>query len=213
MDFSCFPETPNHTLPTIYMIKAAASLLVLFAAATAHAGSFGGPPPFTNGSPLPSGDDGTYQASMRGKNLSGIFEFTYSSGSTTTPNTYYVFVNGQVYSGSVQASLSTDSISGVLDTSSSASGVTGSGYFNGSIDKNSSTAAFDGDGKFTLVDGTDSSSSDYEVVTTHTYTNNDGSVVDETLTNTSTSSTSAPTFAGSYNFKFQGVRAYIQSAD
>lgn len=197
------------------MIKAAASLLVLFAAATAQAGSFGGPPPFTNGSPLPTGDDGVYQASMRGKNLSGIFTFTYSSGavSSSSANNYYVFVNGQVYSGSVQASISTSSISGVLDTSSSANGVTGSGYFNGSIDKNSSTAAFDGDGKFTLVDGTDSSSSDYEVETTHNYTNSDGSVVDETLTNTSTSSTSAPSFAGSYNFKFQGVRAYIPASN
>ncbi|PTX93332.1 hypothetical protein DB345_17120 [Spartobacteria bacterium LR76] len=197
------------------MIKAAASLLVLFAAATAQAGSFGGPPPFTNGSPLPTGDDGVYQASMRGKNLSGIFTFTYSSGavSSSSSNNYYVFVNGQVYSGSVQASISTSSISGVLDTSSSASGVTGSGYFNGSIDKNSSTAAFDGDGKFTLVDGNDSADSSYSTTTTHTYTSSDGSTVTETSSQSTDSSTGGPTFAGSYNFKFQGVRAYIPATD
>jgi len=197
------------------MIKAAASLLVLFAAATAHAGSFGGPPPFTNGSPLPSGDDGVYQASMRGKNLSGIFSFAYSGGLTSTPHAYYVFVNGQVYEGLVQASISTNSISGVLDIGFSAASplVTGSGYFNGSIDKNSSTAAFDGDGKFTLVDGSDSANSSSTITTTHTYTSSDGSTVTETTSQSTDSSSGGPTFAGSYNFKFQGVRAYIQAAD
>lgn len=195
------------------MIKAAASLLVLFAAATAHAGSFGGPPPFTNGSPLPSGDDGVYQASMRGKNLSGIFSFAYSSGVISTPRTYYVFVNGQVYAGTVQASISTSSISGVLDTSSSENGVTGGGYFNGSIDKNSSTAAFDGDGKFTLVDGSNSSSSSSSITTTQTYTNSEGATVTETTTQDTSSSSDEPNLAGSYNFKFQGVRAYISTSN
>lgn len=48
---------------------------------SAFAGSLGGPAPFQNGSPLSSGTDGTYNASIRGSNLSGVFRFTISGGS------------------------------------------------------------------------------------------------------------------------------------
>ena len=114
---------------------AAASLLLLLAALSAQAGSFAGPPPFTNGSPLVSGVDGMYQATARGKNLTGVFRFTYANGSQTSNpqlptgdtvsslltdpyNDYVFFVEGLVYRGLVQANINTSSIAGVLDNGS-----------------------------------------------------------------------------------------------
>jgi hypothetical protein len=61
-------------------MKIAAAFLVFLAAAlNVHASA--GPPPFTNGSPLITGVDGSYQATARGKNLTGVFRFTYVNGS------------------------------------------------------------------------------------------------------------------------------------
>ncbi|HEY5777369.1 MAG TPA: hypothetical protein VIT00_01450, partial [Terrimicrobiaceae bacterium] len=114
---------------------AAASLLLLLAALSAQAGSFAGPPPFTNGSPLVSGVDGMYKATARGKNLTGVFRFTYVNGSQTSNpqlptgdevsnlltdpyNDYVFFVEGLVYRGLVQANINTSSIAGVLDNGS-----------------------------------------------------------------------------------------------
>ena len=66
-------------------MKAAFSLLVLVATiGLARAGSFAGPPPFTNGSPLQSGTDGTYQAVASGTNLTGVFSFVISGGIQTS---------------------------------------------------------------------------------------------------------------------------------
>lgn len=156
------------------MKKAAATLLVTFLAATAHAGSFGGPPPFTNGSPLPSGVDGSYQATARGSNLAGVFRFTYAGGSQTSDpelnttgsfvdpyNDYVFFVQGIAYRGPVQANLNDGTIGGVLDNGGanipsfdSSAGVPGplintfmSGFFNGSGDNNSPFFAFKGTGE------------------------------------------------------------------
>lgn len=101
-------------------MKPIALLLLAFTAATAHAGSFGGPPPFTNGSPLQSGVNGAYQASARGSNLSGVITFTYSGGvqsTSFTGNTWVIFYQGQVYSGSTDAAINDSNISGVLETS------------------------------------------------------------------------------------------------
>lgn len=95
------------------------------------AGSFG-PPPFSNGSPLVTGVDGSYQASARAQNVTGIFRFQYSGGrqtATNRENSWVFFVNGQVQRGAVTASIGEGKISGVLD-SLSVGGATNS---NGSI--------------------------------------------------------------------------------
>jgi hypothetical protein len=63
-------------------MKIAASLLILIAF-VAYVQASAGPPPFTNGSPLVSGVDGSYQATARGKNLTGVFRFTYANGVQT----------------------------------------------------------------------------------------------------------------------------------
>ena len=108
----------------------AALLILILASDYLHASA--GPPPFTNGSPLVSGVDGSYQATARGRNLTGVFRFTYSSGrQTSNPqlptgstvaslltdpyNDYVFFVEGIVYRGLVQANINVNSIAGVLD--------------------------------------------------------------------------------------------------
>lgn len=133
-------------------------LAAAFAAtlANVHAGSFGGPPPFTNGSPLQSGVAGTYQASARGSGLSGLILFSYNSSgnpSSTGLNDYIFFVEGTIVSGGVQAAIMTDTLSGVLETPS-VPNVPPSlvnfdslgGYFNGKFDTHSSTYSFKGKG-------------------------------------------------------------------
>lgn len=101
------------------MKRSIAFLLLAFAAATAHAGSFGGPPPFTNGSPLTTGVNGSYQASARGSNLSGVITFKYSAGVQTavsTENRWVIFYQGQVFTGTTDAAINDGSIAGVLET-------------------------------------------------------------------------------------------------
>jgi len=140
-------------------MKTAFTLLFLVASITLAKAS-SGPPPFTNGSPLVSGVDGSYQATVRGTNISGIIRFSYSGGNQTATvagNAYAIFVEGQSYRGNVQAAINTDTIGGVLDTSASVSGNTASGFFNGSIDQDSPYATFSGDGSLTLVNGTTAS--------------------------------------------------------
>jgi hypothetical protein len=107
-----------------------ALLILIVASEYLHASA--GPPPFTNGSPLVSGVDGSYQATARGRNLTGVFRFTYSGGrQTSNPqlptgntvaslltdpyNDYVFFVEGLVFRGLVQANINVNSIAGVLD--------------------------------------------------------------------------------------------------
>ncbi len=143
----------------------------------AQAGGFGGAPPFTNGSPLVSGVDGSYQATARGNNLVGTFRFTYSGGrQTSSPdlstigvltdpyNDYIFFVDGLAYRGLVQANINGSQLGGVLDNgnanvpngvSASGTGVFAiqtflAGYFNGSIDTGSAGYAFKGNGSVTM---------------------------------------------------------------
>jgi hypothetical protein len=143
-----------------------------------QAGGFGGPPPFTNGSPLASGVDGTYQASVRGKNLSGIIRFTYSGGVqdvfSTNGNSWFIFFEGQVFSGGTEVAINNGGISGVLEagtfptfpnssnvtenlitgefSSIQVQAVTGvAGYFNGSIDNNSPNGAFSAKGELSYI--------------------------------------------------------------
>jgi hypothetical protein len=132
-------------------MKILAALLVLVLASQyLHASA--GSPPFKNGSPLVSGVDGKYQATARGKNLTGVFRFTYANGSQTSSpqlptgnsvpdlltdpyNDYVFFVEGQVYRGLVQANINVGSVAGVLDNGAA-------GLFNGgSLSPSSTTTA------------------------------------------------------------------------
>lgn len=93
------------------------SLLAFGVASSALAGSFGGPPPFTDLSPLQSGIDGSYQATARGKNLTGIIRFAYQNGVQSpiaSANTYVFFVNGVVTSGTTTASITGKNLAGIL---------------------------------------------------------------------------------------------------
>ena len=106
-----------------------ASLLAIFTVATAHAGSFGGPPPFTDGSPLVTGVDGSYQAAARAENLTGVFRFQYFSGTqtaTASKNNWVFFVEGQIQRGSVVAAVNDSSVTGVLDSSTIVQGTNSS---------------------------------------------------------------------------------------
>ena len=147
-------------------MKIARSLLVLIATiGFAHAGGFGGPPPFTGGSPLVSGIDGTYQAVATATNLTGIFGFTIQDGVQTQSsinNSWIFFIDGNILSGSVAANISNDKVAGVLDpglgtslsntgTSSGADifvipGNAAAGFYNGTINLNSPIASFSGTG-------------------------------------------------------------------
>jgi hypothetical protein len=160
-------------------MKTLAASLVLLCAVQISALASAGPPPFTNGSPLVTGVDGMYQATARGKNLTGVFRFTYVNGSQTSNpqlptgdsvpnlltdpyNDYVFFVEGLVFRGLVQANINTSSIAGVLDNGSANVAVFGgeaaglgvtaftSGFFNGSMDQNSPFACFHGTGEVTV---------------------------------------------------------------
>jgi len=146
-------------------------LMLAFTAATVHAGSFGGPPPFQNGSPLTSGVNGNYQASARGSNLSGIITFCYSAGIQTTSatqNHWYIFYQGEVFNGWSDVAINDGDIAGVLEASLTApvnrvttttDPTTGTvttvtlaavsnpgGYFNAKLNNNSPTGTFKGTG-------------------------------------------------------------------
>lgn len=142
---------------------------VIVSAASVNAGSFGGPPPFTNGSPLPTGTDGTYQLVASASNVTGLISFRIADGVQTTnkgDNGWVFFVDGQVLTGTTQANISQGKVTGLLDSgvgnlTTNADGTvnlpvsyiipsnSGSGYFNGKIDLNSPIASIDGNGKIT----------------------------------------------------------------
>ena len=144
------------------MKRSIALLLLVFTAATARAGSFGGPPPFTNGSPLTSGVTGTYQASARGKGISGIIRFSYDSTgnpSTAGLNDYIFFVDGTIVTGSTEASIQTSKIAGILNTPSSPTVPPTMGYFDSlggsftaSINTKSPTYSFKGNGSLEVYE-------------------------------------------------------------
>ena len=138
------------------MKRSIAFLLLAFSSATVHAGSFGGPPPFTNGSPLTSGVSGTYQASARGNGISGVIRFSYASTgnpSATGVNDYLFFVNGTIVTGKTEAAIMTSNIAGVLNTPSTPIVPPTMGYFDSlggaftaKIDTQSPTYSFKGSG-------------------------------------------------------------------
>jgi hypothetical protein len=133
------------------MKLAAVSLIAIAATLSSlHAGSFGGPRPFTNGSPLISGVDGSYQANARGTNTTGVIRFAYSGGNQTssaTANSYVIFSEGFIFSGSVAANITGSTITGALEyAAQNTFDVTGSGYFNAKIDPQSPVYSFKGTG-------------------------------------------------------------------
>jgi hypothetical protein len=139
---------------------------LLAAAAASHAGSFGGPPPFTDGSPLQSGIDGSYQATARGTNLTGVIRFAYQNNVQSpigSANVYSMFVDGQVVTGGVTASITGKQLAGVLGgqdfaVPTSDSGTTelplvfivrgnrANGQFTGKMDLEDKMSAFSGKG-------------------------------------------------------------------
>jgi len=205
-------------------MKTALSLLVLIATVGfAHAGGFGGPPPFTNGSPLITGVDGSYQATARGTNLVGVFRFTYSGGiQTTNPslsltslltdpyNDYVFFVEGWTYRGLVQANIDAASIAGVLDNGAANvlnAAINGSvglgiqsflaGNFHGNLETNSANANFYGSGTVEV--------SDYEQ---QLVVLNPDSLTQDPITETETIITKV----FHVNFKFNGVKASLNAS-
>lgn len=204
--FSLAKQAPAAVL-SVKRMKTAYSLLVLIATiGFAHAGGFGGPPPFTNGSPLQSGVDGTYQASIRGSNLSGVIQFSYSSG-TQSSGTWFIFYQGQAFFGGADVAIMNASIAGVMDTFttqvdriSSTTNANGSsstevdyltgpnGSFTATLDNNSPNGSFSGNGELAVI-----------AEVTVTQEDAGGNVISETI-NTETYKT---------KFKVKGVRITI----
>lgn len=133
--------------------------LSLVSLASSFAGGFGGPPPFTNGSPLPTGVQGTYQASARGSGIAGTIRFAYTSDGipSATNNTYVFFVDGVIMTGTVDAAIMGSRLAGVLEApsvgtipspgTSSVNEVTSTGgYFNARFNTNSPYYSFKGTG-------------------------------------------------------------------
>jgi hypothetical protein len=174
------------------------AMLGLLISAPVQAGSFGGPPPFTNGSPLTSGTDGSYQASVRGKNLSGVVKFAQSGGTqSATGNSYAVFSNGLLYTGNTDVSIMNSKISGVLLTSGTVTGNTASGFFNANLDRSSPYGSFKGKGELTTNNG--SKTTEVVAVTEET-------VGATTTTTTETTNTTNPVNEISTDFKIKGAR-------
>jgi len=137
-----------------------AALALAVSLTAAQAGGFGGPPPFTSGSPLLSGIDGRYQAVASGNNLSGIITFIITDGIQTSSafdNSWIFFIDGNILSGAASVNISGGKINGILDAGASdidispgdvvvIPGDAAAGRFNGTIDLNSPVAAFSGKG-------------------------------------------------------------------
>jgi hypothetical protein len=144
--------------------KALQLLILLAAPIAAEAGSFFGPPPFTNGSPLQSGVQGTYQASAVGTGIAGIIRFSYNSQGNPSAlgfNDYVFFVDGTIVSGQTQAAIMDNRISGILNQPNTPTPPPTYGYFdslggsfNASIQRNSPFYAFSGPGVLQVFEET-----------------------------------------------------------
>ena len=102
-------------MKTLLLLVSAVALSSL----AANAGNMFGPAAFRNGSPLVTGVDGSYQATARAENVTGIFRFAYSGGSQTSnqlQNSWIFFVNGQIQRGGVVANIDNSSLDGILDS-------------------------------------------------------------------------------------------------
>jgi hypothetical protein len=186
-----------------------------------YAGNFG-PAPFRNGSPLVTGVDGTYQATARSQNVTGIFRFAYSGGiqtANTRQNSWIFFVNGQVIRGAVEAALDDSSLTGTLDSALSSGSTdsngqvtlpiyifsganSGSGSFQGNLNLKSPNGAFSGTGELRPTPpSTNQLTSIFQEVIVGTNSVRLGPIQSTNITYTNAGGTMAPV-----NFKFRGVR-------
>jgi len=191
---------------------------LLFSALLAHAGNMFGPGPFRNGSPLVSGVDGTYQATARAENITGVFRFAYSGGSQTidyNQNSWVFFREGLVLRGEVDANINESSIAGVLSTAvpratnnqnalpmiiTSSEDASAAGSFTGKLNLKSPNGAFSGSGIFQSAAQT---IINYTVVTT----NAGGTPVSGNVSITNGGVENA--FTNSFNFR--GVRTSLST--
>ena len=130
--------------------------LIISSTVALAGGSMFGPPPFTNGSPLSTGVQGTYQASAVGPGITGIIRFSYNSERNPSAlglNDYIFFVNGTIVSGATQAAIMNNRISGILNqantpTTPPTDGYFDSlgGYFDAKMQGNSPFGSFSGTG-------------------------------------------------------------------
>lgn len=199
--------------------------VLIFSSLCAHAGNFG-PAPFRNGSPLVTGVDGTYQASARAENVTGIFRFAYSGGSQTlnkNQNSWIFFCNGQVLRGTVIASLNQSSLNGVLDSTAQdvvrdsngtvtlplyffSGGDSASGDFHGKLELKSPAGAFSGSGQIKATPATQNTLTAIYRVTDQA---SSGNYTSTYLGNVTTSTNRYQTGGGTIDpiyFKFRGVR-------
>ena len=105
------------------MRRPIALLLLAFTAATAHAGSFGGPTSLNTSTQ--TGAVGFYQGTARGNSLTGIIQFAYNSDgnpSSTVASTYVYFIDGTLVTGTLDASIQSSKITGILETGTVTSG-------------------------------------------------------------------------------------------
>lgn len=142
------------------MKRPIALLLIAFAAATAHAGSFGGPTSLNTSTQTGAG--GTYQGTVRGNSLSGIVQFSYNSDgnpSTTGLNRYVFFIDGMVFIGDADASIQSAKIASVLENGAVAGGLISplffgyelpGGFWNANINTKSANYFFKGKGSVTV---------------------------------------------------------------
>jgi hypothetical protein len=156
--------------PSLFMkLPVLCAFSLLATAAASFAGSFGGPGPWSDQSPLQSGIDGSYQATARGVNLTGVFRFAYQNNvqsPNATANQYSFFVDGQVVTGGVTAAINGKNVAGVLGgqdftvpTNDSGStelplvfivrGNRANGEFEGQMNLEDPMSAFNGKGKVT----------------------------------------------------------------
>ncbi|MGC1479192.1 MAG: hypothetical protein WA771_01710 [Chthoniobacterales bacterium] len=204
------------------------SLIALGALGASYAGSFGGPGPFTNLSPLQSGIDGSYQATARGENLTGVLRFAYQNGVQTQipgANTYVIFVNGNVVSGNISASITGKDLAGVLggqdfniptnDTGGVelpaviiVRGNRANGFFEGRLDLEDRLSAFHGEGQITSAP-----TETNQIIFVDEFNNDNSIIIDDGGDNVTINPFVVPSgniepdpTRSAVDFEFQGVR-------
>ena len=147
------------------MKRTIALVLLAFTAATAHAGSFGGPTSLNTSNDTTA--QGLYQSSIRGRNLSGIVRFAYDASGNPSAiasnNTYIFFVDGMLVTGAVDSAIMSAKIAGVLETGTVALTILGAipnpsyveydvtgGSFNATINTSSANYFFKGNGNLQI---------------------------------------------------------------
>jgi hypothetical protein len=203
------------------------STAFLLGSFAAQAGNFFGPGPFRNGSPLVSGVDGTYQATARAENVTGIFRFAYSGGSQTSTqnqNNWIFFVNGQIFRGNVVANIDGSSIDGILDASTASTTNTdgsitlpyvyinpnnnATGTFEGTLQMKSPSGAFNGQGNLQGLPGATNQIigiAQLDALELNLFGNTPAGSIYVSTTNI----VNAPTQLAPLLFRFRGVRTSI----